>query len=574
MKNRLEIQNRLEQRKNRNGLVGTRLEVNEIEGNNFSAYINLDFSNIVLNYGKDLDLLPDRETKSFAKKRNIENPEEKIGEDILDHEAGHREKPTETKYGCPYNLKLHDSIKESIFKGLQEKGKRGLEDYVANAFEDVLNNVNCRRETDFAGQTLFWNNQGLVNSKGNKFSPFYEAFVKLNLLLAGKPEDATLLRRFYTNDKKVQSALSNFKNLMSQRLNTSTLLRMHKQKAFNTLFDYNLEQREALWSDLAYNFATTMADLLDSLPKEEMFAEEENFFDKEMKQPLKRQEIAYSRYQAGEGLATHRDVQEQLYDLYKKISKEISIETSQYQSSSLMPLVHFGKRFIKEDKQTSRIRGIGIKEDGSIGLRTHKHSLDLPINYKTHPRNFPRLKIALMDRSGSMTQSPDGGSEGDTSYIPWGDNSKYHYALKGYFGIDNFFDNQKILDYVENVALGFSGEGVKRGNAKEVAKSLLTSPSGGTSLDINGLEREITEGSFTISISDGGFSFSEEDKKRLKDKITDSDYAHIQIGGSTPYSTWIESIGKPVVYVRGDDDLSRAMVSFVSGFYKQTPTQH
>ena len=66
MKNRLEIQNRLEQRKNRNGLVGTRLEVNEIEGNNFSAYINLDFSNIVLNYGKDLDLLPDRETKSFA----------------------------------------------------------------------------------------------------------------------------------------------------------------------------------------------------------------------------------------------------------------------------------------------------------------------------------------------------------------------------------------------------------------------------------------------------------------------------------------------------------------------------
>ena len=42
----------------------------------------------------------------------------------------------------------------------------------------------------------------------------------------------------------------------------------------------------------------------------------------------------------------------EMVDLYKKISKEISIETSQYQSSSLMPLVHFGKRFIKEDKQS------------------------------------------------------------------------------------------------------------------------------------------------------------------------------------------------------------------------------
>ena len=39
-----------------------------------------------------------------------------------------------------------------------------------------------------------------------------------------------------------------------------------------------------------------------------------------------------------------------------------------------------------------------------------------------------------MDRSGSMGLSPNNTSDvGDKSFIPWGDKSKYHFGLKGYF---------------------------------------------------------------------------------------------------------------------------------------------
>jgi hypothetical protein len=38
----------------------------------------------------------------------------------------------------------------------------------------------------FAGQSLFWNNQGLTKAEKGKFNPFYEAFVKINLLLGSE----------------------------------------------------------------------------------------------------------------------------------------------------------------------------------------------------------------------------------------------------------------------------------------------------------------------------------------------------------------------------------------------------
>ena len=77
--------------------------------------------------------------------------------------------------------------------------------------EDVLDNVNARRNTRHAGQILFWNNEGLENNK--KFTDFYEAFVKINLDLFGNAEDNTLLKRFYSNNDKIQKAVKEFKVL-------------------------------------------------------------------------------------------------------------------------------------------------------------------------------------------------------------------------------------------------------------------------------------------------------------------------------------------------------------------------
>lgn len=576
--NLVQLNRVLKKRKNKIGLVGTRLDLSEVEGNSLSAYITTDWKTISIQFGRDLDLVPDRETRSFVEKKRIDDPLLKTCEDILDHEAGHREKPIGTKLGCPYTVEMDDAVKEAIHRGLREKGKAGLEDYVTNAFEDVLNNVNCRRETDFSGQTLFWNNQGLVNSEkeDGKYAAFYEAFVKINLILGGNVPDYTLLRRFFKGEDKVKSAVRGFLGEMSSRLGVERVVKLHeKNDAFGRLFNLDLDEREKLWTSLAYSFALHTADLLDAnkMPQQRMFGVEENPFNKEMKLPKNRQKIAYKRYVQGKGPAEHRDIQEQLFDLYKRISRDIPVKTSSYVESQGMPLVHHGRRFVGENERKFRFKGVGIDKEGDINIRTSRYNIQFPVNFKVHPRQFPRFKLALVDRSGSMGNSPnDDGNVGDTSFIPWGDNSKYHYALKGYFGIDNFLERQGVSSYVRSCVLGFSGENAVSGDARTVATSLLTRPSGETRLDINGLERELSDTALVLSISDGAVSgFNESVKERFRKKIMQEgvDYAHIQIGAETDFSQFLREIGVPVFQVRGDDDLSKTMINFVSGYYTQ-----
>jgi len=292
-----------------------------------------------------------------------------------------------------------------------------------------------------------------------------------------------------------------------------------------------------------------------------------------MKIPTNKQKIAHERYKEGKGPASYREFQEQLYDLYKAISKEIRIETSHYTASQSMPLVHFGRRFAKEDERKFKFKGVKFKENGELGLRTAKFSIDFPVAFKKHPQRFPKFKLISMDRSGSMGLSPNNTSDvGDKSFIPWGDKSKYHFGLKGYFGIDNFFESQGIAPYIESCVLGYSGESAIRGKSGIVARQLLVEPSGGTSLDIEGLEKELEEQAMVMSISDGEFSINREEKERLTKKLEFCDYAHIQIGDETEYSSFIKQLGKPVITVRGDDDLSNAMVSFVSNHYRKSQT--
>ncbi len=570
--NLVKLRENLGKRKNQIGLVGTRLNISQVEGNTMSAHITTDWKTIDMKFGRDLNLVPDKETEQFVKRKEINDPEMKVGGDILEHETGHRENPVGTKQGCPHTVEMHDAIKDSIHRALEEKGKKGLDDYVTNAFEDVLDNINCRRNTDFAGQTLFWNNQGLVNNKDGHFAPFYEAFVRINLMLGGSLLDSRLLQRFYGTEQKVKNAVKGFLTDMKSRLGLEYSIKLHEKPQFKTLFTRDIKQREELWTYLARSFVRHTADLLEEQPpSEEMFGCEENPFDKAMRLPGNKQEIAFKRYKEGKGVASHRDSQEQLYDLYKRISKAIAVEASSYTQSQSMPLVHFGRRFASEDEQKFRYRGIGFQPDGSFGIRTSRHSVEHPVAYKTHPRKFPKFKLALMDRSGSMALSPDNDeSVGDKSFILWGDNSKYHYALKGYFGIENFLERQGISQYVKSCVLGYTGEEAVKGDSMTVAKSLLTSPSGGTTFDINGLEKELSSDALVLSISDGELTLTDDVKTRLEEKLKQEgvDFAHIQIGGKTAFSNYLDDIGVPVAYVKGDDDLATTMITFVSARYK------
>lgn len=613
----LELREKLEDKKKGIGLVGTRLNVRRVNGSGLSASITTDWKEIEINYGGDLNLVPDEKTKRFIERKGIRDVNAKTGEDLLDHEAGHRENRVYDGYGCPFDCATHDEIKDSVARGLKKIGKEGLESYVTNAFEDIIDNVNCRRFGDFSGQTLFWNNQGFVNSENGKFGNFYEAFVRINLFLGGNVMDYSLLRRYFGRGEETDNTFREYLEVMRRELeldNRKSLLRLHKGEGFEKLFEQDKDKRLELWKKLGYEFAVRVGRLLDEVPKQRMFgscdgdenSEEQNPFDREMKIPGNRQEVAFRRYKSGKGPVVHRDLESQLYDFYKKASREIRVETSDYLDSEQMPLVRFGRKFVGDEGRAFRFKGVGINSEGEIGLKTTKHSIDFPVSYKRKPRKFKKFKIAMVDRSGSMALSPDNDRNvGDKSFVPWGDGSKYHFALKGYFGIDNFFERQGILRYIESCALGFSGENAVRGSSESVAKSLLSKPSGGTYLDVDSLENELEREALMISISDGEFDceggtyeahleeyvrakeahdegnmswgdfrrveerFEDNKwKERFEKKIESCDYAHIQIGEETDYCYYLAELGRPVIRVKGDNDLSRAMVSFVSGYYK------
>ncbi len=184
--------------------------------------------------------------------------------------------------------------------------------------------------------------------------------------MAGKAADHTLLSRFYTNDTQVKEAVDSFVEELKKASGEQSIFRMHAKNGFQTLFNpKDTKARAELWHELGYKFAKHLGKLLDEsqMPKEIMFCAGANPFDKEMRIPGNRQKIAKERYERNMGPAIHRDIKEQLYDLYKAISKDIPVETSHYTASQSIPIVHFGRRIVKEDEQKFKFKGIGVRED-------------------------------------------------------------------------------------------------------------------------------------------------------------------------------------------------------------------
>src|SRR3989344_2896892 len=135
------IQSQLERKKNEIGLVGTRLNFSQpTTGKGISEHITSDWKEVVIRIRKDLDLCPDEETRRYLEKKENADPLDAVATDLLYHGCGHRELPTSTGMGCPYTVQYHDQILDGISCALKEKGKQGLESYLANAFEDVLDN--------------------------------------------------------------------------------------------------------------------------------------------------------------------------------------------------------------------------------------------------------------------------------------------------------------------------------------------------------------------------------------------------------------------------------------------------
>ncbi|MEK6872648.1 MAG: hypothetical protein AABW90_01385 [Nanoarchaeota archaeon] len=584
-----EIEQKLIEQKNKIGLVGgsLKLKVYDEAEQNVSAHITPEGWNIEISVKNGFNPLRDRRQKSFARKKKIENGLEVLLTHVgVLHESCHWELPINSKKGCPYDIYWHDKILEAVKQSLPEN-KKQYSSYVANAFEDLIINPRCKEfNEDFSGQVLFWDWQGLHCKQEGKehYTSFYEAFVKLNMHLFGDNVDKSLLKRHYSNDRKIDDVVKKtLDNLQLKPIN-------EKQRT-----DYLFVKEN--WTRMASMFTKKLADLLDEVPIERLSAfssdggegekqeaQTGNGIEQKMPTSEGKEEIAFGRYSNNEKPSKNITNYEQLDPLYKRLARPISVNVeaiTKQQAFQISPLTY--RAFDEEKDEISKIKvsKLFLGRDG-LSFAYEKEPLTINERFKQQRKSFPDFKLVVLDNSGSMKQAPDNSNNiGKTSFIPWGDNSKYHYALLGFYGIENFLQRQGIAQYI-NHGLSLFSNTTKFGESNffkldELRKKALSPEWGGTKLDAKVLTTALKgRESFVLSISDGEIENWSSERDSFKELAKDNYYAHIQIGNKdnkTDFTNDLESWKVPVMYVTSGQELSKLMVNITKDTYKRFTRQ-
>lgn len=576
-----ELEEKLNEAKNKYGLVGARrARVQEYDDAEHNLSAHIDPNNgweIEVSVKTGYDPIQDSRQKAYARVKKIKDGLETVVLQVgSGHEVAHWELPFGSGKGCPFDTYNHDRIVEGIKNGLPENKKEHA-DYLANAFEDTIINPRVKEYFgDFSGQVLFWDGEGqkCEEKNGKKgFTPLYEAFVKVNLHLFGDKWDKLFMKRHYTNAPEVENAVKEAVSSMNLP---------------EGIEDTTPFFRKEMWPKMAEAYAKAMAGLLDEgMPRERMSAydsgsrgqgkpEEKpgNGIEEKVKTKEGKEGIAYGRYSHGDGLSPNMESFEQLDSLYQRLAKDIPVKVESVTRDSSMEISPLNyKQFDPEKDNPVKVKVSKFYFDGE-GINFGYPNQPLTIDYrqKVQRKSFPNFKMVLVDNSGSMAEGIDG-KPGRNDFIPWGDNSKYHYALLGYYGIENFLQNQGIAPYISHGVSVFSEKtDFKKGsydNLVEMRKLLLNPRFGNdTLLDARELRKALEgEESFFLSISDGQISNWGSEKSGIKSLIDKNYYAHIQIGGRTQMTKDLESWGKTVRYVNSGSDLSKIMVDVAKDTY-------
>jgi len=575
------LRQKLHEQKNRVGLVGGTVEIEEYDEmeNYVSAAISPKNWGIKISLRKDWNPIKDKRQKSYARAKKIQDGLETLVLHVGGlHEPAHWELPVDSEKGCPYNVYWHDKILEAIKQALPQDRKQQA-GYVANAFEDLLINPRCREfNQDFSGQVLFWDWEGIrCEEKGKKhYTPFYEAFVKLNMHLFGDNKDRALLRRHYSKDKQVDEAVKKVIDGLSLKENiqdTSVLFRRER------------------WVQMASDFAKNLAHLLDETPEERLSAYSQegdsegqgneqpagNGIERKVNTGEGKEQIASGRYSSGESPSINLTNYEQLDALYRKLARDIPIEVevmAREQGLRIAPLNFRPFDPEKDDPAKVKISKL-IATDQGLQFGYARDPLTIVSKSKIQKKSFPNFKMAVLDNSGSMRAAPDGSENvGNTSFIPWGDRSKYHYALLGFYGIENFLQRQGIAQYIQHgISMFSSGTRSQEGDFYDldrVRKQALSPDWGSTNIDAKSLSQTLKgRESFVLSLSDGEIQNWGSEREAFRKLLEGNYFAHIQIGGQTAFTHDLESWGVPVSYVSNGEDLSKLMVKTTNDCYRR-----
>jgi hypothetical protein len=520
---------------------------NELRENVIKLYISPEFK------------LDERSTK-FLEEEEKEPNLISIAKDVGRHEGGHWEYPKYSRRGCPYDWFLAERIIDGTNKGLPEQ-HRNFRDYVANAFMDIVDNLNVaaylrERGENFAGQVWFYYDQG---NAVKEYSPFYDFFVRIQEDLWMNENEKEFLKPYHTSDPSLSLKIEESKKRFFDELGLKNGIK-------NLEYNLSILMNKNMWELQAETFAKIASELLPYGVKEFLTGGEsvrkESRFGKKIKDPEFLKKVIEKRWKSDKGEPSYLTKMEALSYLYRELAKDIPIRAYDFTESYEFPVVGYGRKISNEIS-----RKIGIDEHGELTFLEPKHWWSIQIPVKRGVGGVPNIYF-LLDSSGSMAWPSSGKKIGK-----WYSNSKYHYALLGFYGIINFLTRNNILPNRIAITL-FSTNSksiIVSPTEIEKAEEVLFEPQFmDTLIDLdqvkNILKKLGSRKNVMIMISDGQIYNWNEVRDEIKDIMKRNYSAFISIKEkSEPYFDLMK-VAK-VFYVENEKDLPRVILDFVEENY-------
>jgi hypothetical protein len=247
---------------------------------------------------------------------------------------------------------------------------------------------------------------------------------------------------------------------------------------------------------------------------------------------------------------------------------QIKVET--YTNQTSYPVYHYGTRPFDAEKDNDKHTTFGFDDNGNLELKKKRWHQDMPLEYKVNPIGFPEMRFCLMDTSVSMSWDPQGGHNvGRTSIIPWGDNSRYHYALLGWYGLLEYLKQNHLLKQTNIALANFSNETILKQGLIEAKKMALSPQFGGTHLDMDAVRGMFkSSGMLIFTVSDGEIQNWSNIKSEFLKLAKQHHYFHLQIGSEGNMTADLRSAGLHVENIKNAQDLAKRVIDLTDKLYR------
>lgn len=490
--------------------------------------------------------------------------------------------------GCPRNLEHATRlIYEPIFEVLTEKGfSEADSEYAENALEDTILHSDLSPAFDLKGISYFFEE---VGDSDKTFSPFYEAHVKMNLMLWGSKSQKRELKKYFSDKKetedKVEKALREFieksgiKDLGSFKVVKNKEVMEERGKIREHL------NNEKNWKKIARAYAEAFSPLMEkgyAMPllnhngagtkgrENEDYSEQGNEFQKQRKTKGYKIGRVGEAYRNGDSAPPWIESFEAMGLYYQWRAKKLGIEAKTFTESSRMPILHFGSRKFNPYSDNLSNINFGYDKNGKLEIRKRENSIDIQIPIKQSTIGFPKARFVLMDTSGSMQEDFNGGdSVGSRKIVSWGDKSKYDGALVEFWGFLEWLKENHILDRTGIELDNFSTNTIVGKGLEEAKRIALTPQWDNTYFDLERLKEVFRgKGSVIFTISDGEIANWEDARELFIEGAKKHFYFHLHLGRENKMTKDLNKNKIDVELIPSAEDLEGRVVKLADKFYR------